>query len=73
MGTGHAHVGGFDLVPAHPLGGVDRVADAADRFLHVDDHAATEAVRGRFADPDDVETALGRLADHAADLGCADV
>src|SRR2546422_709846 len=72
-GTRHAHVGRFQFVAAHPLSRIDRMRNAAHGLLHVDDHAATQAFGGSLADPDDVESALGRLADHAADLGCADV
>ena len=70
---GHAHEGRLDLVAAHPLRGVDRVADAPDGLFHVDDHAATQALGRCLAETDDVEAALRRLADDAADLGCADI
>jgi hypothetical protein len=47
--------------------------DAARGLFHVDDNAATEAFGGSFANADDVEAALRRFADDAADLGCADI
>ena len=44
VGARQPDEGSLDLVSAHPLGGVDRVRDAAHGLLHVDHHAAAEAV-----------------------------
>ena len=71
--AGQAHEGGLDLVAAHSLRGIHRVADAPDGLLHVDNHAATETLGRCLTETDDVEAALRRLADDAADLGCADI
>jgi hypothetical protein len=49
------------------------MTNAADGLLHVDDHPAAQTLRRRLAEADDVEAALRRLADDAADLGCADI
>ena len=73
MSASHPNEGRFELVAAHPLRGVDRVADAAHGLFHVDDHAATQPFGRSLTDSDDVQTALRRLADDAADLGCADI
>src|ERR1700736_182149 len=73
VGAGHADEGRLELVATHPLRGIDRVADAPHGLLHVDDHAATQTFGGCLAESDDVETAFRRLADDAADLGCADI
>src|SRR5438309_9434315 len=73
MGARHADETGLQLVTAHALRSIDGVRDAADGLLHVDDHAATQTFGRRLTDADEVQSALRRRADDAADLGCADL
>ena len=68
-----AEIDAADLHVGHLLGLENRMAQIFLDLFGVDDLALAHAVGARLAEADDVQRALGvLLADHDANLGCAD-